>query len=202
MRPTGLSCFREQKVAGEPGRAAHARERAAKRSVASYQPFQPPEGTPSADKASKATGAGRRVLIVEDNPDARRLMHRLLQMWGYDTRVAEDGPSGVEAALAHRPVVALIDLGLPVLDGYEVARRIRAGSGGAAVRLVALTGYGELEDRDRAADAGFDLHLLKPVHPDRLLQALVELGGPSPPTPLADDAQSSTSPAPIAPPSA
>jgi CheY-like chemotaxis protein len=189
-------------IRDEPGRAAHVATRGAKHPVANYQPFQPPGQVPSADKASKATGAGRRVLIVEDNPDARRLMHRLLQTWGYDTRVAEDGPSGVEAALAHRPVVALIDLGLPGIDGYEVARRIRAGSGGAAVRLVALTGYGELEDRDRAADAGFDLHLLKPVHPDRLLQALVELGGPPPPTPLAGGAQSSPSPAPIAPPSA
>jgi len=189
-------------VRNEPGRAVHAPVRGAQHPVSNRPPFQPPGQIPSADKASKATGAGRRVLIVEDNPDARRLMHRLLQMWGYDTRVAEDGPSGVEAALAHRPVVALIDLGLPGIDGYEVARRIRAGSGGAAVRLVALTGYGELEDRDRAAGEGFDLHLLKPVHPDRLLQALVELGGPPPPSPLAGGAQPSPSPGPIAPPSA
>jgi CheY-like chemotaxis protein len=187
-------------IRDEPGRAAHVATRGAKHPVANYQPFQPPGQVPSADKASKATGAGRRVLIVEDNPDARRLMHRLLQLWGYDTRVADDGPSGVEAALAHRPVVALIDLGLPGIDGYEVARRIRAGSGGAAVRLVALTGYGELEDRDRAADAGFDLHLLKPVHPDRLLQALVELGGPPPPTsPLPGGIQASPSTGPVGP---
>ena len=90
-------------------------------------------------------------------------------------RVAEDGPSGVAAVLAHRPAVALIDLGLPGLDGYEVARRILAVAG-TTMRLVALTGYGELEDRDRTADAGFDLHLLKPVHPDRLLQ-VVDLAG-------------------------
>jgi len=128
------------------------------------------------EDAGKGAGAGRRVLVVEDNADARRLMHRLLQMWGYDAHAAEDGPTGVEAALAHRPAVALIDLGLPGLDGYEVARRIRAAAG-AAVRLVALTGYGEPEDRDRAADAGFDLHLLKPIHPDRLLQAIVDLVG-------------------------
>src|SRR5436305_1781106 len=83
------------------------------------------------------------------NVDARGPMHRLLQMWGYDPHVAEDGPTGVRAALAHRPAVALIDLGLPGLDGYEVARRIRAAPGGAAVRLVALTGYGEPEDRNR-----------------------------------------------------
>ena len=75
--------------------------------------------------------------------------------------------------------MALIDLGLPGLDGYEVARRIRAVAG-STMRLVALTGYGELEDRDRTADAGFDLHLLKPVHPDRLLQALVDLAGEHP----------------------
>jgi CheY-like chemotaxis protein len=145
---------------------------------------------PPTDDAGKSGGAGRRVLIVEDNDDARRLMHRLLQMWGYDARVAEDGPSGVEAALAYRPAVALIDLGLPGLDGYEVARRIRAAAG-TTVRLVALTGYGELEDRDRTADAGFDLHLLKPVHPDRLLQALVDLAG--------GDANAAVSPPPAPP---
>src|SRR3954452_3166077 len=113
--------------------------------VASYQPFKPPEQNPPVDDTGHSGGGGRRVLIVEDNDDARRLMLRLLKMWGYDARVAEDGPSGVEAALTHRPAVALIDLGLPGLDGYEVPRRIRAAAG-STMRLVALTGYGELED--------------------------------------------------------
>jgi CheY-like chemotaxis protein len=122
--------------------------------------------------------AGPRILVVEDDADSRRLMQRLLRLWGYDALAAEDGPAAVEAAVAHRPRVALVDLGLPGLDGYEVARQIRAALGGA-VRLVALTGYGEPEDRDRTAAAGFDLHLVKPVHPDRLSQTILDLLGQS-----------------------
>ena len=143
-------------------------------------PSSMPAGTPSTHPIPGRDGAGPRVLVVEDHHDARRLMQRLLKMWGYQADAADDGPGGVDAALTGRPHVALIDLGLPGLDGYEVARRIRA-SLGTDIRLVALTGYGEPEDRDRATAAGFDLHLVKPVHPDKLAQALAELCKPSPP---------------------
>jgi CheY-like chemotaxis protein len=142
--------------------------------VDTIDPSSSSGGTPT-----PSPGAARRVLVVEDHADARRLMQRLLQMWGYEAHVAEDGQSGIDAALAHRPDVALIDLGLPVLDGYEVARRIRAALGGG-IRLVALTGYSDLDDRDKAARAGFDLHLVKPVHPDRLSQTLADLMEPPP----------------------
>jgi CheY-like chemotaxis protein len=130
--------------------------------------------------AGHANGRGRRrVLIVEDQPDARRALQRLLQIWGHHVEVAEDGVRGLELATRASPDVALIDVGLPGVDGYELARRIRAErarSAGAAgpVRLVALTGYGQPEDRDRAYAAGFDLHLVKPVDRDQLSRALSE----------------------------
>jgi signal transduction histidine kinase/ActR/RegA family two-component response regulator len=123
------------------------------------------------EPAAVLAGSPRRVLIVEDNEDAREMLRRLLELAGHDVRAAVDGPSGVTAALALVPDVALIDLGLPGLDGYEVARRIRA-SVGAAIRLVALTGYGQQEDRARACDAGFDAHLVKPVDVAQLAAAL------------------------------
>lgn len=148
------------------------------------QPNSSASQTPSA-------GAARRVLVVEDHADARRLMQRLLQMWGYEAHAAEDGPSGVAAALAHRPAVALIDLGLPGIDGYEVARQVRAALGGG-IRLVALTSYSDLEDRDRTIQAGFDLHLVKPVHPDQLSQALADLTGPPSNGPAGGEPQPST----------
>src|SRR4051794_11574841 len=115
--------------------------------------------------ARVAVGAdgSRRILVVEDHDDARRLMQRLLQMWGYDVVTAPDGPTALTAAAAHRPDVALVDVGLPPgMDGYEVARRLRAELG-AGIRLVALTGYAEPEDRDRSAEAGLEIHLLKPI---------------------------------------
>jgi signal transduction histidine kinase len=115
-----------------------------------------------------------RILVVEDNPDNRRILQRLLEIWGYETHVAADGPEGVAAAGALRPDVALIDIGLPGLDGYQVARQIRHGLG-SAIHLVALTGYGQPEDRRRAAEAGFDEHLVKPVEPDRLRQLLSKI---------------------------
>jgi signal transduction histidine kinase/ActR/RegA family two-component response regulator len=113
----------------------------------------------------------RRILIIEDQPDARRVLQRLLEIWGHDVDAAEDGIRGIDLAARHPPDVAFIDVGLPGLDGYEVARRLRA-SLGERVHLVALTGYGQPEDRDRAYDAGFDLHLIKPVDRDQLQHAL------------------------------
>jgi signal transduction histidine kinase/CheY-like chemotaxis protein len=118
-------------------------------------------------------GAGRRILIIEDQPDARRALQRLLQVWGHQVEVADDGPGGLERAMAFLPDIALIDVGLPGLDGYEVARRIRAARGNT-MKLVALTGYGQPEDRERAYEAGFDLHLVKPVDRDQLLRALAD----------------------------
>jgi len=112
----------------------------------------------------------RRLLIVEDNPDARFALRALLETFGHEVHEANDGEAGVAAARAVRPDVVLIDVGLPRLDGYEVARRVKAEMGG--IRLVALTGYGQSEDVQRARDAGFDCHLVKPASAEQLRAAI------------------------------
>jgi signal transduction histidine kinase len=104
----------------------------------------------------------RDVLVVEDNADAREMLKALLTLAGHRVHEAPDGPTGVRLAREIRPDVALVDIGLPGFDGYEVASRIRAELDGA-IRLVALTGYGLPEDEQRAKDAGFDHHVVKPV---------------------------------------
>jgi CheY-like chemotaxis protein len=116
-----------------------------------------------------APGARRplRVLVVEDNPDGREMLRLLLQMVGYQVAVARDGPEGVEVALRERPQAAVIDIGLPRLDGYEVARRLRAALG-PDIFLITHTSHGRPEDRQRALQAGFDVHLVKPVDPGEL----------------------------------
>jgi signal transduction histidine kinase/CheY-like chemotaxis protein len=106
--------------------------------------------------------AARRILIVEDNTDAREMLHTALALEGHRVLASEDGGRGIELALRHRPEIVLIDIGLPGLSGYEVARRIRT-SLGDRVKLVALTGYGQPGDRQHAREAGFDAHLVKPV---------------------------------------
>ncbi|HTL30568.1 MAG TPA: ATP-binding protein [Tepidisphaeraceae bacterium] len=113
----------------------------------------------------------RRILVVEDNPDARRVLKRLLEIWGHKVSEAEDGAHGLQRALTDQPEVALIDVGLPGMDGYSLAQTIRQHLGGS-IRLVALTGYGQPEDRERAHAAGFDLHLVKPVNRDELARAI------------------------------
>jgi signal transduction histidine kinase len=118
----------------------------------------------------------RDILVVEDNDDARETLCRLLVLSGHRVRAAADGPAGVEAALAAPPEVALIDIGLPRLDGYEVARRIRAAEGARRPLLIALTGYGLPEDKERAEQAGFDAHLVKPVDAGALARLLEGLG--------------------------
>jgi PAS domain S-box-containing protein len=116
----------------------------------------------------------RRVLIVEDNDDAREMLKILLEQEGHEVYEAVDGTEGVRAASRLRPDLALVDLGLPILDGFEVARFIRR-QDHQPQRLVALTGYGQAEDRERALRAGFDDHLVKPVDPDRLAELLQTL---------------------------
>jgi PAS domain S-box-containing protein len=116
-----------------------------------------------------------RVLVVDDNEDAAVSLARLLRLFGHATRVAGDGPQALEAAREFRPDVGLLDIGLPGMDGYELARRFRAEPDLAATRLVALTGWGTDEDRRRAREAGFDGHLVKPVAPDDI-RAVLDAG--------------------------
>jgi CheY-like chemotaxis protein len=113
----------------------------------------------------------RRVLIVEDNPDCRDTLCQLLRLNGFEVEQAGDGQEGVRKALAWRPEAAVVDIGLPLLDGYEVARRLRHALDGL-IRLIALTGYGQPEDRRQAFAAGFDHHLTKPADPDDLVRLL------------------------------
>ena len=116
--------------------------------------------------------ASRRVLVVEDSDDAREMLCTLVRLLGHEAHEAAGGEAGVEAALRLMPDVTLVDIGLPGIDGYQVARAIRAHPAGKALRLVALTGYGQATDRDRALAAGFDLHVVKPVAADALRDLL------------------------------
>ncbi len=108
-----------------------------------------------------------RVLLVEDNPDSRTTLGMVMEAWGHQVEVAEDGPEGLRKALAYRPQVAILDIGLPGLDGYQLAARIREALG-SSVYLVALTGYCQPNDRRLALEAGFDLFMVKPPDFDRL----------------------------------
>ena len=136
---------------------------AAPRSASEPVPPEPPS-------ARQYSGSGQRVLVVDDNVDAAEMLAELLREIGYATSVAHDGPVALELARTFRPDIALIDIGLPVMDGYEVARQLRTMLDGA--RLIAVTGYGQQGDRDRSHNAGFDAHLVKPVSLDVLSAAL------------------------------
>ena len=108
----------------------------------------------------------RRVLVVEDNDDIRESLRMILDAWGHDVTVSDTGQKGLDLVALMHPEIAFIDIGLPLLDGYQVARRIRASSNGIHdIKLVAITGYGQPDDRERALQAGFDAHMLKPVDP-------------------------------------
>jgi PAS domain S-box-containing protein len=133
-------------------------------------------GTATATKAAEPPRppdvAARRILIVEDNDDAREMLRTLLELSHHTVREATDGPAAIEAARGFRPDVAIIDVGLPGLDGYAVARSLRASPETERTRLIALTGYGTAKDAARAREAGFDAHLVKPVDPGRLAEVL------------------------------
>jgi len=108
------------------------------------------------------------VLIVEDSADARESLRLLLEMAGHEVDTSEDAADTLEKVKVFEPDVALIDIGLPGMDGYRLAQVLRERPPARPLRLIALTGYGQAEDRRKALDAGFDLHLTKPVDPDRL----------------------------------
>lgn len=114
----------------------------------------------------------RRVLIVDDSPDAAESLALLLRAWEHEVAVARDGPSALTLARSFRPQIALVDIGLPGMSGYELARHLRAERARAELYLVALTGFGQQDDRARAEAAGFDLHLVKPAEADELQAVL------------------------------
>jgi CheY-like chemotaxis protein len=113
-----------------------------------------------------------RILVVDDNREAAASLALLLERMGHEVRTAHDGPGGVSAAKAFAPQVALLDLGLPGLDGLATAREIRAQPGGETIVFIAVTGWGRAEDRRRSQAAGFSHHLLKPLDPAQLARLL------------------------------
>lgn len=134
-------------------------------------------GIDAPPRAADAPEAARpcRVLLVDDNLDGAQSLARLLSRWGHEVRLAHDGAGAIDAIDAFAPEVLLLDIGLPLMDGYEVARRIRREPRFDGVQIFALTGYGQDADRERALRAGFNLHLVKPIDPDRLRSLLAEI---------------------------
>jgi CheY-like chemotaxis protein len=133
-------------------------------------PPAPCMAQPAGAPVRKAT-----VLLIEDNADSREMIRILLEMSGYVVLEAENGALGLQLALRHVPDAAVIDVGLPDMDGYAVARAIRQrplAQGAVPMHLIALTGYGQEDDRNRAMLAGFDLHLVKPLDIARLMAAI------------------------------
>jgi signal transduction histidine kinase len=122
-----------------------------------------------------AVVVARRILVADDNPDALESLAAVLRLRGHEVFSASNGATALEIAIRHVPDIALLDIGMPLLDGYEVARRIRAEEWGKSVTLVALTGWGQESDRRRSQEAGFDTHLVKPLDPHRLSALLAQL---------------------------
>ena len=120
-----------------------------------------------------AAAVGRRILVVDDNVDVVETTTMLLSLSGHQVRSAKDGLQALHVATEFRPDVVLLDIGLPLMDGYEVARRLRQAPQTAGALLIALTGYGQQGDRERGKDAGFDEHMLKPVDPHALARLLI-----------------------------
>jgi CheY-like chemotaxis protein len=118
------------------------------------------------------TRAACRIMIVDDNEDAAQVLAAALQSIGHRTQIAYDAASALQSVSAFAPDVILLDIGLPVMDGYELARAIRAIGDLNSPRLIALTGYGQESDRRRALEAGFNEHLVKPIDLNRLLAVL------------------------------
>jgi len=114
-------------------------------------------------KTPQAIAHRARILVVDDNVDMVRGLVRLLELLGHDVQTAYDGPTAVEAARVHRPEFVLLDLGLPGMDGYQVATRLRQEQGSQDAVIIAVTGYGQEDDRCRSREAGFDHHLVKPI---------------------------------------
>ncbi|WP_438041734.1 ATP-binding protein [Sorangium sp. So ce128] len=136
-------------------------------------PEAAPARLPPGAQRTPSPAGQRRILLVDDNFDAAELLAESLGAMGYTMRVASDGPSALRIAEEFAPDVALLDIGLPVMDGYELARRLREQPAGERVRLIAITGYGQESDFRRSERAGFETHLVKPIQIDRLM-ALIE----------------------------
>ncbi len=127
------------------------------------------------DTPARATGGGLTVLVADDNLDAAATLAVLLEMFGHKVEQVHDGEAAAAAALRLQPDVVLLDIGMPKLNGYEACRQIRSQAGGAGMTLIALTGWGQPDDRQAAKSAGFDMHLVKPVDPELLAELLANV---------------------------
>jgi CheY-like chemotaxis protein len=127
-------------------------------------------------RAKREPGSERpsRILVVDDNVDLARGLARLLQIHGHDVRIAYDGPTGLDAAKNSKPDVVLLDIGLPGMDGYQLAALLRRDETVKNATLIAISGYGQEEDLRLAKEAGFDHHLVKPIISDELIKILEE----------------------------
>src|SRR5262245_10834937 len=121
------------------------------------------------------TKQGFRILVVDDNHDSALSLAMMLSIMGHETRTAHDGESAVETAESFLPEVVLLDIGLPKLNGYEVAQRIREQAWGTSMFLIAVTGWGQDEDRQRSSEVGLNVHMVKPVEPAALERLLADL---------------------------
>jgi CheY-like chemotaxis protein len=128
-------------------------------------------------RVPRSKGTRRRILVVDDNVDAAEMICELLRVDGHEVAMAHDGLSAMSRLEGFRPDVAILDLGLPVMDGYDLARRITAALSDGECRLIALTGYARRADRQRSSEAGFHDHLVKPVTLERLSRAMEGDGG-------------------------
>jgi CheY-like chemotaxis protein len=137
------------------------------------EPKAPPEAVPVAPVEPC------RILLVDDNVDAADSLAIILRFAGHDVRVEHDGQAGIAAASESRPDVILLDLGMPRLNGFDACRQIRELSGGGDITIIALTGWGQDEDRRRTREAGFDHHLVKPVEPESLMRLIAESRKPA-----------------------
>jgi CheY-like chemotaxis protein len=137
-----------------------------------------PRAEPMADSAAdhdrRHDSRSRRILVVDDNQDAANTLAMVLSFHGHVAQVASNGPDALSVREQFAPEIVLLDIGLPEMNGYDVARRIRQSNRGDDVMLVAITGYGQPDDRLRSREAGFDHHLVKPVDLPRLLQLCAE----------------------------
>jgi CheY-like chemotaxis protein len=124
---------------------------------------------------TQSTSPGRRILVADDNVDAADSLAMILTALGHEVHVAYDGAAALDAANTLHPEVVLLDIGMPTMNGYDVASRIREQPWAGQACLIALTGWGQDDDKDRARSAGFDHHLVKPLELDRIQQILAEL---------------------------
>jgi CheY-like chemotaxis protein len=130
-----------------------------------------------------------KILVVDDNHDSALSLAMMLSIMGHETRTAHDGESAVTSAQTFLPDVVLLDIGLPKLNGYEVAQRIRESSWGTSMFLIAVTGWGQDEDRQRSSEVGLNVHMVKPVEPSALEKLLAELSAKGSLSPRQDNSQ-------------